>query len=426
MNNTPNIIIDGYSAATEQKLQTMTPEQFKKEHSWQYLLPLFQYFCRPNSKLHIQIICIRDSLPENIESIIRTDVMLQKNKNTILVGNSDLSHLNGHFTDKVHWMRDIMNQDYKTLNSLLSQSLPENASTSACGIGVIRVFLNITKAQKLTPRLMCYYNCCQTNLLNYLSHPSPSLTSISALSANLESTLFANPQQELNSNQGCVGYGSIIYYAHSGKFSAYEQYYMTHLSQYYLLNKTYMSLTLPILELVANQYSNGTGIGMFVTLTNKTNNELMGCIGTLQPIKGTLIDAIYYYTDQAAYHDSRFTTKTTTRTTTITTTRTTTRTNTRTNTSNMDVEITLLFLDRILPYNEKMYDHGLKLVSSTSGKQAFFLPSVREMLIKRSRKPINHRQINAELITMLRRKGDIRENEPIQLYLIPTKRLRGL
>jgi AmmeMemoRadiSam system protein B len=404
----PNIIIDGYSS-TGSELPNMTPEQFNKEHSWQYLLPLFQSFCTPRSKLHIQIICIRDSLPERIERVIQTDMESQKNKNTILVGNSDLSHLNGHFTDKVHWIKDIMNQDYKTLNSLLSQSSPENVSTSACGIGVIRVFLNIIRSLKLTPRLMCYYNCCQTNLINYLS-------SSSSTSNGLESTLFANPDQELDTNQGCVGYGSIIYYANGrtvypGNFSAYEQYYMTHICRYYLLNKTFQPAILPIPELIVQQHQYDMGIGIFVTLTNKINNELMGCIGTLQPINGTLLDAIYYYTDQAAYHDSRFTT----------------RINTPTEILKMGVEITLLFLNIILPYSENMKDRGLKLVSSSTGKQAFFLPSVREMLVKRSSiRPINHRKINEELIRMLRHKGNIREDEPVELYLIPTKRLRGL
>lgn len=250
---------------------------------------------------------------------------------------------------------------------------------------------------------MCYYNCCQTNLLNYLSQ------SISPHS--LESTLFANPLKELDMNQGCVGYGSIVYYENNsqiypGKFSAYEQYYMTHLSQNYLLHhQMRQPYILPIPELISNQYN----MGIFVTLTNKTTNELMGCIGTLQPIKGTLLEAIYYYTDQAAYHDSRFSKPA--------------------KISNMDVEITLLFLNNILRYSEKthdIHDHGLKLVSSMSGNQAFFLPSVREMLVERARKPINHREINEELVRMLRRKGNIDENEPIQLYLIPTKRLYGL
>jgi hypothetical protein len=304
-------------------------------------------------------------------------------------------------------MNDIMNQDYKTLNSLLSQSSPENASSSACGIGVIRVFLNIIRSLKLTSRLMCYYNCCQTNLLEYLSSSS---------SNSLESTLFANPRQELDTNQGCVGYGSIIYYENGRtvypvNFSAYEQYYMTHLCRYYLLNKTYQPFILPIPELIVQQHQYDMGIGIFVTLTNKINNELMGCIGTLQPINGTLLDAFYYYTDQAAYHDSRFTT----------------RINTPTEILKMEVEITLLFLNSILPYSENMKDRGLKLVSSSTGKQVFFLPSVREMLVERSSiRPINHRKINEELVRMLRRKGSIRENEPIQLYLVPTKRLHGL
>jgi hypothetical protein len=330
--------------------------------------------------------------------MIQIDMESQENKNTILVGNSDLSHLNGHFNDKAQWMNDIMNQDYKTLNSLLSQSSPENASSSACGIGVIRAFLHIIKTFRLTPRLMCYYNCCQTKLLQYLLSPLDSL----------ESTLFANPQQKLDTSQGCVGYGSIVYYENEPsvypvKFSAYEQYYMTHLSRYYLLNRTYRPLVLPIPELISNQYN----MGIFVTLTNSINNELMGCIGTLQPIKGTLLEAIYYYTDQAAYHDSRFPKPH--------------------EISNMEVEITLLFLNNILPYSEKMHDHGLKLVSSMSGNQAFFLPSVREMLVERSSiRPINHREINDELVRMLRRKANILENEQIELYLIPTKRLRGL
>jgi hypothetical protein len=378
----------------------MTPEQFYKEHSWQFLLPLFQSFCRPRSKLHIQIICIRDSLPEHIERVIQTDMESQENKNTILVGNSDLSHLNGNFTDKVQWMNDIMNQDYKTLNSLLSQSLHESASSSACGTGVIRVFLNIIQNQQLIARLMCYYNCCQTKLLQYLSSTLDSL----------ESTLFANPQQKLDINQGCVGYGSIVYYSneqsvHPGKFSAYEQYYMTHLSRCYLLNRTYQPRVLPIPELISNN-----SMGIFVTLTNSINNELMGCIGTLQPIKGTLLEAIYYYTDQAAYHDSRFPKPP--------------------EISNMEVEITLLFLNRMFRYVKRMEaypNHGFKLVSSSSGEQAFFLPSVREMLVERSSiRPINHREINEELVRMLRRKANILDNEPVELYIIPTKRLRGL
>jgi AmmeMemoRadiSam system protein B len=401
----PNIVIDGYSSPGL-ILPTMTREQFNKEHSWQYLLPLFQSFCRPRSKLHLQIICVHDSLPERVVQIIRTDIESQKNTNTILVGNSDLSHLNGHFTDKVRWMKDIMIQDYKTLNSLLSQSLPENASSSACGIGVIRVFLDIIGTLVLTPRLMCYYNCCQTKLLNYLSQ------SISPDS--LEFTLFANPLQELDMKQGCVGYGSIVYYENNseiypGKFSAYEQYYMTHLSQNYLLYQMKQPYILPIPELISNQYN----MGIFVTLTNKTTDELMGCIGTLQPIKGSLLEAIYYYTDQAAYHDLRFSA----------------RINTRTEISNMDVEITLLFLNKLFPYITTMEaypNHGLKLVSSMRGNQAFFLPSVREMLVERARKPINHREINEELVRMLRHKGNIHENEPIQLYIIPTKRLYGL
>jgi AMMECR1 domain-containing protein len=139
----------------------------------------------------------------------------------------------------------------------------------------------------------------------------------------------------------------------------------------------------------------------------------MGCIGTLQPMKGALLDAIYYYTDQAAYHDLRFST----------------RINTPNEILKMNVEITLLFLNRIFRYVKGMEvypNHGLQIVSSSSDKQAFFLPSVREMLVERSSKPISHRKINEELVRMLRRKGNIRENELVELYLIPTKRLRRL
>jgi len=251
------------------------------EHSWLFLIPLFEYFSK---KISIKMILARTydtNLSKNIEKFMK------KNQNSILIGNSDLSHSNGHFNTKlIPSCPNVLYQDMETINTLLFQN--DKCSETACGIGVIEIFKDIVlSVQDLSPRLMCYYNSNNDTLIKNIQNGD--------FNINLLFDCVSNQKT-------AVGYAALIYIDKKKNssidklFSPYEQYYLTMMCRTIITTKKYPTNYFKLDNLTVNK-------ALFVTIT--LNNKLRGCIGTLQNNE-SIFNNIYKYAIASAFQDSRF------------------------------------------------------------------------------------------------------------------------
>lgn len=309
--NNNNFIIKCYKSSNYPKLESVSNDIINKEHSWKFQLPLLKYFIHKyhneNKKpLEIELLLIRH---DDIELIKDISNRLVENKKTILIGNSDLSHINGHFGETIFGKSEniierIRIDDARSLAPLLQLNPNKETSSSACGSAVIKFFLNIileSKELKLEtniPKLMIYYNSIQTELIEAFNH-----TNYDIFNPNM---LFKYPY--ITSKEAGVGYGALVFFPRiinnklETLFSNYEQYYMTnycykHLEML-LINRDFKRRPFCI-----NFNNIEVKKGLFITI-NKSN-VLRGCIGTLTK-NDSIFSNLYTHTYNSAFNDSRF------------------------------------------------------------------------------------------------------------------------
>ena len=253
----------------------------EKEHSWRFLIPLLDYLSK-NIKIKLILVSKNDT---NLSKSITN--YLKENYNSILIANSDLSHSNGHFKNKVlPSCPNVLYEDIQTINTLLFKN--NKCSETACGIGVIEMFKDIImNIHDLSPRLMCYYNSYNEKLIKNIQNGN-----------FIINELF----ECVNNEKTAVGYASLIYINEKDNssldtlFSPYEQYYINCMSHNILTTKTQPTNYIRLHNLVINK-------ALFVTIT--INNKLRGCIGTLQN-HDNIFNNIYKYSIASAFEDSRF------------------------------------------------------------------------------------------------------------------------
>lgn len=320
--NNSNFIIKNYRRSNNDDLNIIsfdnlekeTNSVINKEHSWRFQLPLLKYFINKyrnlntihKKPLEIELLLIRHNDDNLIKDISNR---LVENKKTILIGNSDLSHINGHFGETIfgkseNIIEKIRITDARSLAPLLQLNSNKEPSTSACGSAVIKMFINIilsSKELKLEtniPKLMIYYNSIQTDLIKALNHTNYDIFN--------PSILFKYPY--VSSKDAGVGYGALVFFPRKINnkldtlFSNYEQYYMTnycykHLEML-LINREFKRRPFCI-----NFNNLEVKKGLFITI-NK-NNVLRGCIGSLNKNE-SIFNNLYTYTYNSAFNDSRF------------------------------------------------------------------------------------------------------------------------
>lgn len=283
-------------------LKKVSREVLNKEHSWNFLIPLFKHFSLKSSNLSIKLILL-----SNYDTNLSKEIVDKiQNSFTSLIVNSDLTHINGRFDYKLYGsnkeiFEKIRIADSQSLHPLLRLS-KNDVHETACGSIPIKQMINILSNKILlkngtVPKLVCYYNSCQEELINTLSKHN-----------SFEPKLLFDIPNNLTVNDSCVGYGSIVYLPRSinnnlkNLFSPYEQYYMTSYcyKHLYLMLKNNKFKKIPF---CINFNNLEVKKGLFITI-NK-NNNLRGCIGTLQN-NDTIFNNLSKFTYNTAFNDSRF------------------------------------------------------------------------------------------------------------------------
>ena len=286
---------------------------FQQEHSFFIQLPFISKVL-PKAKL-IPIIVgnITSSHTTGFISAIQQYIDHQ----TVIICTSDISHLNGHFSDKITHpiFSGIVENDNQTLEYLFQTKLPNPIQTqnllasSACGKYAIQLFKSLlfSLGLRLYPRLQCYYN---------------SLQKIQQIDVfNFETSQLTQPIIISSQEQSSVSYAGIIYsqipYILDKRYNRQLQYILTDFEKACLLQFSRQQLinyfqphkyVLP--------YFNGSlfQLGLFVTLKindsfkkNSNNHlKLRGCIGMIYPDQITIQQAIEKYSLESALRDPRF------------------------------------------------------------------------------------------------------------------------
>lgn len=362
-----NIILEPYHVG----IKEVSIDIIEKEHSWRFLIPLLDYLSK-DIKIKLILANRNDTnLSRSIEKYMK------KNDNCILIANSDLSHSNGHFENKVlPSCPNVLYEDIHTINTLLFKN--NNCSKTACGLGVIEIFKDIImNIHDLSPRLMCYYNSNNEKLIKNIQNGN-----------FIINELF----ECVNNEKTAVGYASVIYIDEKENmllnklFSPYEQYYLTNMC-YTIINtknepKNYINLK--------NLFDKKA---VFITIN--INNELRGCIGTLDN-DNTIFENINKYSLASAFRDPRF------------------EPMNHNDIQNCTIYITLLepkykLQEGLTQYmNEYMIGNdGIELVINKKNS-AFFLPSVGEDMVHQG---LPHHEIKIRLLELLCKKSGLSDDK---------------
>lgn len=280
-------------------------EIFENEHSFLNQLPFLSLMKnRPNL---LPIICGPADIDqkEKIAKYIASTI----DPLTLLICTSDLSHVNGHFEEKIQGQSvyDRIRQKDSIITSHLTNFHRQHNSgleqTSACGQEAIKIFISILKRlnekRTIYPRLQCHYMSQQIE--GYLS----------------EFDEFALMNRiQVDENRSCVSYASLIYSTEplinpnqkrtmTKIITRYEQLQLLRYCVDNIFNffenrpdEWLLPLDCPVLHLKR---------GLFVTIKNKDPPyQLRGCIGTIDANKDSILNNTAEYSLRTAFNDSRF------------------------------------------------------------------------------------------------------------------------
>lgn len=273
-------------------------EMFMEEHSIIHQLPLIQNIFGKNKKI-IPILC------GNVSSKIQDDdffIKLMKKNRILVVCNTDLSHVNGRFSDKANTYLDLITKDNRIIKNILDFKSKEIRGSSCCGVYAIQVFKKflITQGQ-IYPRIGCYY----TSQIN-INNPQFKIQDITKV------------KSVFNSSNSSVSYLTVIYsnvpYLSLNKTTNTRtmKYLLTRYEELYLLTLARESINSKFDNITEDRildealYSPSYNINKSVFVTIKTNRgKLRGCIGTLS-IENPIVNNVIKYSRISAFGDSRF------------------------------------------------------------------------------------------------------------------------
>lgn len=323
---------------------------FEQEHSFFMQLPFIESITTQCKLIPLIIgnINITNDNKIKLNKIINILSSILKEKDTVIICTSDLSHINGHFNTIItdHIYHSIRESDSKILNFIYDQFTESKSRTKkiddilfmqnspACGIFSMFLFSKILtmydqskekrkskinidsssdssntnlknsmdKNYKIYPRLVCYYSSLQKleiNINNFNPYQCFKTLDIT------------------NSNDSSVSYGSIIFTTqpYISKKSRHIDSLMTQFEKLALLSLArdhlYIKLAkihIPnhlILPIASPVFK--LPLGVFCTI-NTDQNELRGCIGTTETYDtdNTIETNVKKFVEEAAFNDSRF------------------------------------------------------------------------------------------------------------------------
>lgn len=261
------------------------------EHSLEVQLPFLQEVLKNNFNLILGLINTDDnntlsSISQTINSLI--------DQNTLLVVSSDLSHY-PDYDDAIYsdaktidaiLTKNIDHFD-ETINSIVNENKP-NLDTCACGSSAIKLGVLIVNENNWTGELLHYSNSGDTP--NY-----------------------GDPSR-------VVGYGAVLFsdsnissdQSHPSQSAPHQSNFLSPEEQQIALALARHTLksTFDLTDKSFTDYQNypifSEKRGVFVTLNNKSDHNLRGCIGLIEPIQ-PLAKGIIEMAESAAFHDPRFT-----------------------------------------------------------------------------------------------------------------------
>ncbi len=253
------------------------------EHSLEVQLPFLQKTLKNRFKVVLGL--INNENPDTLASVAKSiKKILSQFPHTLIIISSDLSHY-PNYNDAIHADRQtiqaILSKDINRFNQTTQQLLARHLTdleTCACGASTVQIGMLLAKELNLTGYQLHYSNSGDIPIYGDKSR--------------------------------VVGYGAIVFtkpknkaLKNSGFLTQTEQTIALKLARH-ILERAF-GLTQKDYQDYKNYPVFFESRGVFVTLYNKNNGQLRGCIGLIEPIK-PLAEGIIEMAQAAAFHDPRF------------------------------------------------------------------------------------------------------------------------
>jgi hypothetical protein len=241
------------------------------EHSYQFTKDIIsEYF--PKAKHHLYYVN-HVSCPYHLENVRR----LFKKDTTLLIANTDLSHVNGTFPIKIETHDDLLKMDSQTIKAITNSDEKILNKNYLCGYYVIVCLFQFLKlmGKEFYPRVTSYYNSLQIDIKN----------------KNVNMFQIIEPLKD----KSIISYVSIVFtttkYTINNNLTNYEKMLCKENAKYVILLKNptiSWNLYTPCLQ---------HKFGVFVTLTDNQGN-IKGEDGTIY-LNDNIINNIVKYTYNA-------------------------------------------------------------------------------------------------------------------------------
>lgn len=282
------------------------PEAHNREHALEVQLPFLQATIKDFTMVPLIVGDLDNATRARVSNALESFL----NDDTLLVISSDFMHQGAHFGYQP-FHENISNQ-IKQLDSLALEAIEkpslagfekviQESKTTICGRNPIRILLDLLEHKKevpLYPRLTGYYTS---------QHLIQARSGDVIKPALLLGTL---PDDQMTSS---VSYASMVFTTHNpaslsreNQFTEYEKRALVTLARETIAHHLVDEHTFPdhLLWPVVSPALNTTA-GTFVTLKNKHDGSLRGCIGSITSTK-PLYQTVAEMSVSSALHDTRF------------------------------------------------------------------------------------------------------------------------
>lgn len=264
----------------------------EKEHSLFNQIPFINYLFPDINVIPIKI--GKDKLDEL--SLILSSLI---NDSYLVVCNTDLSHINGHFKDKIdqNIYDNIRYQDSLIIKNFNKFENNNINSLSLCGINALVLMKKIINKKNLICKICSYYTSLQ---LKYFINQEPN--------KRIKINDLLQRFEIVNTDESSVSYVGLVF-TNNTKLTEFEKQSLIHFSINTAINYLEKKKETKLIEpLYSPSYF--IKLASFITIDNLSftnmNEKLRGCIGTVAVDSQSILENIRYFTIQSCFYDNRF------------------------------------------------------------------------------------------------------------------------
>lgn len=265
----------------------------EKEHALYNQIPFISYLF-PN--VNVIGIKIGKNELDKISSVL-SDII---DDSYLVVCNTDLSHINGHFKDKIenNIYDTIRYQDSQIIKHLNNLDNNDISNLSLCGYNALLLMKKIVNKKNLICKISSYYSSLQ--LEYFIKQDINKKIQINDLLQRFEIS---------DIGKSSVSYIGLVFTEKNNiTLTEFENQSLIHFSISTAINYFEKKDPKIIEPIYSPSYYNK--LAAFITIDNLSftdmNQKQRGCIGTVDVDRESLIENIRYFTLQSCFYDSRY------------------------------------------------------------------------------------------------------------------------